>query len=615
LFLFGLTTLFWLLVRAASPSPSSSSPHQERKERLVSAGAAGVVLGLVCLVRSVALPLLGLGALWLLLAHLLRSPPSLPLPPPPSSSSPLLRRFLPSALFVLGVVLVVLPWTLRNYVTYGSVILIDTTGAENLWLDNDPAGREAVKAQLYAYGDDRAGRQRLAMQNGGEAILSHPHHVLRKAWEEGTAFFALEYTDDMRDRPAIWVPPAEVWSRLLLGDGLFLVVLLGGVVGLWPGRWGEGNRGVPWLRAATDPRWLMGGWVLYLFLTAMLFHVELRYRLPLYPALLPYAAITLARVGSRGTRLLRGGRSGLRSLSRLTVSQHTRGMVRLLVLLLHPAMLVLYATLLHAPYPSLAWSLGQKHVHLARAAHALGEGNADAARTAAHAALEQDTRSVLARVALARADLLRGDRAGAERLLREAIDILPAHPYPHLLLGDLLRQRGDDASAQHELAYETASLQDLQAWSWQRMSTPPPSRLDIGGGLDLGMIGGFHARRADTHWRWTTDHARLRLAVPPDVSSPLVLHLRLASERPEGAPPPLLRILVGGQTVGQFPVSPGWNTYPVALPRSLSAGEGDTLIVELRSETFAPRDYDPASRDGRTLGVMVDWAAVGEPGE
>jgi tetratricopeptide (TPR) repeat protein len=514
---------------------------------------------------------------------------------------------------VLGVVLVVFPWTLRNYATYRSVILIDTTGAENLWLDNDPAGREAVKAQLYAYGDDRAGRQRLAMQNGVEAILSHPHHVLRKAWEEGTAFFALEYTDDMRDRPAIWVPPAEVWSRLLLGDGLFLVVLLGGVAGLWPARWGEGNRGGAWLRAATDPRWLMGAWVLYLFLTAMLFHVELRYRLPLYPALLPYAAITLARVGWWGTRLLRGERSGLRSLSRLMVSRHIRGMmVRLLVLLLHPAMLVLYATLLHAPYPSLAWSLGQKHVHLARAAHALGEGNPDAARTAAHAALEQDARSVLARVALARAELLCGDRAGAERILREAIDMLPAHPYPHLLLGDLLRQRGDDASARHELAYETASLQDLQAWSWQRMSTPPPSRLDVGGGLDLGMIGGVHARRAGTHWRWTTDHARLRLVVPMDASSPLVLRLRLASGRPEGAPPPLLRVLVNGQTAGEFLVSPGWNIYAVALPRSLSAGEGDTLIVELRSDTFAPRDYDPASSDGRTLGVMVDWAAVGE---
>jgi hypothetical protein len=71
-------------------------------------------------------------------------------------------------------------------------------------------------------------------------------------------------------------------------------------------------------------------------------------------------------------------------------------------------------------------------------------------------------------------------------------------------------------------------------------------------------------------------------------------------------------VLVNGQTAGEFLVSPGWNIYAVALPRSLSAGEGDTLIVELRSDTFAPRDYDPASSDGRTLGVMVDWAAVGE---
>src|SRR5206468_8950855 len=94
--------------------------------------------------------------------------------------------------FVLGATLLIAPWTARNYTTYGALILIDTTGAENLWLDNNPAGsapddpfgREAAKKQLYALGDDRAARQRLATTNGAAAIRSHPAWFLQKGWGE-----------------------------------------------------------------------------------------------------------------------------------------------------------------------------------------------------------------------------------------------------------------------------------------------------------------------------------------------------------------------------------------------------------------------------------------------
>jgi 4-amino-4-deoxy-L-arabinose transferase-like glycosyltransferase len=214
LFLFGLTVLLWLLVRAAAPG----------ERRPYSAAAAGLVLGALCLTRSVGVVLLPLGALWLL---------SIQTGEPGSERSIENRQSKIGnvLVFVLACALVILPWTVRNYATYGGFILVDTTGPENLWLDNDPAGREAVKAQLYALGDDRATRQQLATARGLEAITGHPQHFARKAWGELLAFFALEYTDDMLERPVIWVPPAEVWARLLLGDGLWLLALLAGVVG------------------------------------------------------------------------------------------------------------------------------------------------------------------------------------------------------------------------------------------------------------------------------------------------------------------------------------------------------------------------------------------------
>jgi|GEM_PF-398606 len=602
LFLFGLTTLFWLLVRTAA-----------RPQRLI-AGGAGVILGMLCLTRAVALPLLPLGALWLLLATK---------PPPTNTTSQMKQRgfsvlsswfsgfisrcsVLSSLFFLVGTLLVVLPWTARNYTTYGGLILIDTTGAENLWLDNDPAGREAVKAQLYALGEDRLARQQLAAQRGIDVITNNPGHFAGKAWNELQAFFALEYADDMRNRQAIWIPPAEVWTRLLLGDALWLLLILGGTVGLTrcaiagvltrsPGNAGMGGPDARNFRQKVavclrNPVWLFLPWALYIVLTAMLFHVELRYRLPLYPVLLPYAALAVVPVGQ---------------------ATHGSRRRRLIILPLLPVLLIIGLLLLHRPYPVMAWQLGWKYIHLAQAERALVRGDAAAATDAAQAALAYDQVSILARVALARAAQLADDPDRAETILREAIDILPAHPQPHLLLGDQLRQQGDPAAARSELRYETASLQDLQTWAWRWFTTPPPAALDIGGGLDLGMIRGFHAPE-EAGWRWTTAVAQVRLTAPVDADR---LELRLASGRPEAAPAPWLEVRVAGQSLGHLRVAAGWRNYTLLLPTTLPAAATDgtsTIVIELRSPTFTPRRYDPAGADGRMLGVMVDQIRLEE---
>lgn len=568
-FLFGLTVCFWLLVRASSPTQT----------RPGSAFAAGLVLGALCLTRSVAQVLLPLGALWLLLCVWQHRP----------------RRgaLLVPLLFVAGTLLLVLPWTVRNTLTYGSVILIDTTGAENLWLDNDPAGREAVKAQLYALGDDQATRQQLAAERGIAAIVEHPQHFARKAWGEMQAFFALEYADDMRQRQAIWVPPAEVWLRLLLGDALWLLVLLAGVAGLFERA--TVRAFVPWYRR---PAVLPGLWALYTLLTTLIFHVELRYRLPLFPVLLPYAALLLC-----GEQQLRW---------------RTGPLLALILLLL----------LLHRPYPLLAWQLGWKHWHLWQSEQALAVGNSEPGAESARAALAHDPDSALARVALARAAMQQDKPQQAQSYLNAAIEQVPAHPHAHLLRGDLLRQQGQPEAARRDLAYETAALQDLQRWSWQRFTTPPTTTLDVGGGLDLGLLAGFHpAETGDPDnpdnsgldWRWTRGQAVLRLALPPPeagCAQPPTVALRLAANRPAAAPPehtPLpVAVLIedgeGGQTETTLTVADGWNTY--RLPLLSYTAQQRSIVVHLDSPTFRPRTFDPASPDGRRLGVLVDWARV-----
>jgi 4-amino-4-deoxy-L-arabinose transferase-like glycosyltransferase len=531
LFLFGLTLMFCLLLRAG---------HTKNLWLLVSA------LRVARAANAKQRPITGLGG---------------------SLVAPLV--------FGVACLLVVLPWTARNYNVYGAPILIDTTGAENLWLDNDPAGRDAVKAQLIdpAIYDDRAARQRLALERGLAVIREHPTHFLEKCWNELQKLFALEHADDMRARPAIWLPPTEVWARLVLGDALWLLLLGAGIVGLWLAP------------SATTPdfRWVLVPWLLYLALTSIVFHVEPRYRLPAYPALLPYAGWALATLATRHQTI---GAKGVAAVATL--------------------LLVGSVTLAHRPYASEGWMLARKHAHLWQAQQALAAGDTAAATQGATQALALDETSALSRVVLARAALLDGDKASAERWARAAIAALPAHPHGHLLLGELLRRQQQLDAARAAFGYETASRQDLQAWTMKYLRALPVTRVDVGD-LDLGYLRGFHGcvtancapQRPPEAYRWTTSEAEVLLTRP----SSGVVRLRFAAPRPAQAPVPQLELLLDGQPLATLEPMDEWQTAEVALP----PGNTGPMLLALRASTYRPRDYDPASPDGRMLGVQLDW--------
>lgn len=568
LFVFGLTTVFWLLLE-----PSNALP---RRWALLASVLAGLGVGTLALLRSVALPLLPLGAVWLFLQHSLNGAPS----------RRRLSMLVPAILFVLSTLIVILPWTARNYLTYGAPILIDTTGPENLWLDNDPAGREAVKQQLYAMGQNMAGRQQLALERGTAVILADPGRFIRKAWGEATKFFALEYFDDMRQRQAIWIPPLEVWLRLLLGDALWLVLLLGGVLGFWfaplvrtptaTNRWQTFGQRL----ALTDPRWLMVPWVLYTLLTALIFHVELRYRLPIYPALLGYAAWLLSRL----PRIRRSPPQPLRVMRP--------------VLATCTVLFILGLQLLHRPYLLEGWMLANKHLRLSQAERALQRGDGPAAERAARAALSHDPASALAQVALTRAALVQGDLAAARATADAAIAALPAHPQGHLLRGALLRAEGDLQAARSELAYERASREDLQRWAQHSFAPlgPPPSDIAVGAGLDLGFVRDFWLPEPEG-FRWSTAESHIALTAPPDAKQ---LVVRVGSGRPANAPPVELQVLANGALLGTLTLTSAPADY--TLPISVAPGP---LEITLRSPTFRPRDYDRANPDDRSVGVMV----------
>ncbi|MBA3947262.1 MAG: glycosyl transferase [Herpetosiphonaceae bacterium] len=533
LFVGGLTVAFALLLGA------------DRRNSLGWAACGGVIIGALALLRSVALPLVPLGVVWLLMR----------------SRAWREWRWRLAAAFGLLALGVIVPWTVRNALRYHALILVDTTGAENLWLDNDPAGREAVKRQLYALGDDRAARQRLATQRGLQDLVAAPAQVLAKGWHEAQNLVALQYFDDLRTRPAIWVPPVEVWLRLLGGDGLWLLLMVGGSAGLW-------------LHPDGRLRWLFVPWVAYIAVTNLLFHVELRYRLPLYPALLSYTAWSLC--------MLRGQwrRQPIRNLGAV-VSSAALGLL----------------LVLHRPYP-------QETVMLVRKHWALWRGDPATA-------LQLDPTSALARVGLVRQGRGRDEQV-VLHLLDAAIQVKPDHPYAHLLRGDILRHEGNAAGAVHEFSWETHSLEDLQRWSWNTFTSVAPERIDLGT-ADLGWIQGFYAQiKGEQGFRWTTGQALIKC---PALSGPAHVQVRLRSGRATGtvATGVTVRLIdntgrAQPVTVQVVKVGQDWQTFelPVVAPPS-------SATLQLLVSTFRPRDLNRVSDDNRALGVEVAsvvWTAA-----
>jgi hypothetical protein len=267
------------------------------------------------------------------------------------------------------------------------------------------------------------------------------------------------------------------------------------------------------------------------------------------------------------------------------------------------SVLVLGLLLLHRPYLSESWMLIGKHFRLWQAERALARGDPAGASAAAQAALDRDSDSALARVALARSALLAGDQQQALSQLDAAIGVLPAHPHAHLLRGAILRMQGQEQTARNELAFERSSLEDLQGWAWRAFppAAPPTATLDVGRGLDLGFVRGFSLPEKEG-FRWSGSESEVMLLVPPGATH---LEMRLAAGRPSGAPPTTLIVSAGGRELGRIQPQSGWASY--SLPFSQPTGP---VVLTLRSDTFRPRDYDQTSPDDRALGVMVSRLAA-----
>lgn len=218
------------------------------------AAASGALFGLSVLARETAFYFLPMAAFWLLWRR-------------PGGA-------LRAGVFLLAAFLVVVPWTIRNYVVYGAAVPVSTAGALNLWQGNTRMTRQEVYDQYWAV-RGRIEKYHHARRKGIEAIVERqPSWIFEKLRDEMPTFWEADSQPLVHIRRGAYgdVSPgcALLAAAVVLLPYFALLALF--VVGLLV---------LPLTRASG----LLLGFLAYYTLLHVATHGYARYRLPVLPVL------------------------------------------------------------------------------------------------------------------------------------------------------------------------------------------------------------------------------------------------------------------------------------------------------------------------------------------
>jgi 4-amino-4-deoxy-L-arabinose transferase-like glycosyltransferase len=506
----------------------------------------GLILGYAALIRPEALEFFPVAALWLLWR--LR---------------PRWRFGLGRAgLVMAGLLLIILPYTLRNSLAYQRLILIDTASAFTLWYDHTiPADNAGISNRIENPGD----RQNLAYTHAVHNILADPaYQVVSRGVTNLVYLWHLQldsYAVGAGRMMDVLVSPAD-FAAVLLDDLFFIVVTLLAIAGLANSR-------------QRPPVFLLL-WLGYSLLVVFGTHSEARLRLPFYFVLIIMAGGALASIPQLG-----------RSWSR-----------RERVLVAGAALVFLAC----AYSPRLA-PLFISEYHLARG----GDLNVPELQAAVDSF--PTYLKALDRLGDAFRQAGQFDRALAE--YGAALKLNPSELQAQLGRLDILKQQGQ--SAHSDFKAETASLEgDVPAPLWSDFEAAPNRRVSLGNSWSsIAYARNFYpVEHADNRsFRWTRERSFVRFnGVQQFTPRHLVLYGR-ASPLP-GQPAPRVSVYINGSLVGQVTVGYDWDEYALVL--GAAPRDARDWIVELRSPVFMPSQVMPDSTDQRELGVMLSWAELRE---
>jgi hypothetical protein len=504
-----------------------------------------------------------------------------------------LLRFVPAALaFLVPFALVIAPWTIRNYLTYGEVVLIDTLGPVNLWIKlgdavHEGRGENEAKAILAAI--PQAERQAFVSEDISRIIREEPQRLVRSFWPHFQHIWKAQFIEDYFVKVSFFTRPLrEIWPIGLLGDALWVSFTTAAMFGLVT-RPREGGF-----------RLLALGWIAYACLTVMLIHVEPRYLLPIWLFTALYGAAAFGALWN-WIRLRRkdGAAAQIQARSYLRSPWGIAGIGLAL------AFLLLFFN--YRNYPAIISQGFQRERLRAEALAALPD------REAAIAGFEQavavaptfiDGRTELARLYLAEGDYDAGWAALGER---------PTHR-SDVVRGALARAQGDDPLA--TIYFEDAEVragEDVQKLAMEWGLQPPTNTVRLGSGVDHGYVQGFSfgerlpldANGNQLSYRWLQGEGVIVLPLATTPADGAVVRLQMAGS-PLGDTP--LTVSVDGVETTLLVRSGEWRSYRLALPAG-SAADG-RIEVRLRAPTFIPVQALPGSEDARLLSLMISSVTV-----
>ncbi|MBV9787898.1 MAG: glycosyltransferase family 39 protein [Chloroflexi bacterium] len=525
---------------------------------------AGVLMGLAILTRSSPMPMVPFAALWLIITvyrHMRAEPRPVAMR----------RATLYGVGFGLCCALVIAPWTIRNYLAYGEPIPVETGLSFNIWRFNEPREDEATIFKVLEEIPNPAARADYATAKGLERLREDPAILLRKLWPNWNAIWMIKPIEDRFLLPTYYqdVPLNMFVLALLLDDGLYVVLALLSLWGL--------------LCAPLDRRKiLLGGWVLSLLVVVLFTHGEGRYRQFIFPALLPYAGWQILMLRREWSRI------GVRRLAYLAG----------IVVALWTALVTYYPREWAMRNLRRAWDVQQAQWAL--------NGN-DTATAIKHLqqANNADPRSADVWLALGAVYQQIGLQEEALKALENAYIQMPSYVTVNLLRGDSLRRLGRDDEAREAFKGFYNDEQQMLDWAWTDLDPPRPEVVEVGDGLDFGLVSGMHPaemqeRNGEEHMvRWTDKRAAIRLT---GSATGTRINLTLAAQWPNAQPVPI-RVCVNG-SCRELVLDAEWRDYWLTAPAA------PEYLITIDTPTFDPQQFDPESEDQRRLGILVDRAAV-----
>lgn len=236
------------------------------RPRVEAAIPAATILALAILTRPTALVLLGIFAVALIW-----------------------RRSLKTLLVVLLIQVVLIgPWTLRNYRLYHSFVLTTAAGGYDLWVGNNPSSNGELQPTQeitsYLVEQGYIATDQKGIGEVEQFAIDQPGSFLRLQIVKTIKYFSLI-------RTSAWWSNLNGLSRevtLVLSSGFSFVLFLLGILGAF----------LAWRDKQGQARWLL------LFAAAtpasvIPIVVETRYRYPLYPFLAVLAGLALSRIARK----------------------------------------------------------------------------------------------------------------------------------------------------------------------------------------------------------------------------------------------------------------------------------------------------------------------------